>query len=597
MKLGIRGKLFLLSFTVIALSIGAAYVFIRSQLDDLLTRQVGDDLTVRAELLREEAEAQTASLDDLVRWDAMANTWGKYAKVRATIIRRDGLVIGDSDVSVERLPTLENHASRPELIRAIATGNGMTRRLSATVDRRLLYVAVPFERDGKVVGVARVAMALTHFDSVLGKLTGVVSLAMIIALVVAAFLSTAASQLASRTARELTFAARKMAAGDLSTRPPTHGDDEFGALGRAMATLARNLSQSMADLRTERDRVGGILAGMQEGVLLLDGQGRIAIVNPALREMLLLHGDAEGALGEDVIENAEVKELLEMARVGREPVAHEIAIEGLKPRRLLVRAAHLGGEEDAVFSVFVDVTEMRKLETLRKDFVANVSHELRTPVTAIRSAAETLEGVLAVNPGVGQQFVDIIDRNAARLSGLVEDLLDLSRIESRELKLNLEPIDPSQFFGQIIALFHERATKRGVKLTVEVEPGTCPFIADSRALENVLTNLVDNAVKYAGSGAETRMRARDEGELVRIAVEDTGPGIEPRHLPRLFERFYRVDTGRSRELGGTGLGLSIVKHLVEAMGGQISVRSEPGNGTSFSFALRKSASDAVSVPT
>ncbi len=587
MKLGIRAKLFLLSFTAIALSIGAAYLFMRSRLDELLTRQVAEELTVRAQLLKKDATEQRADLDDLVRWDAMADAWAAHARVRATIIRRDGVVLGDSGVPPELLASVENHGARPEVVRAMTHGHAVSQRLSATVDHRLLYVAVPFHRDGRVVGVARVALELTQLDAALQELTRVVTLAMVIALVVAAFLATAASQVASRTARDLTAAARKMASGDLSTRAGTGGHDEFAALGQALDTLAENLSRSLAELRTERDRLGGVLAGMQEGVLMLDADGRIALLNPALRGMLLIQGDWEARLARDAIAHRELVELLDGARVAQEPVAHEIALDGLKPRRLLVRAAPLDGDEKGVFAVFVDVTEVRKLETLRKDFVANVSHELRTPVTAIRSAAETLGSVLQGDPAAGQRFVDIIDRNAARLSGLVEDLLDLSRIESRELTLNFEPIEAEAFFGQIIELFRERSERRGIRLVNMGGAVASEFLADPRALENVLTNLVDNAVKYAGSGAEVRLVARDAGDAVRIGVEDTGPGIEPRHLPRLFERFYRVDTGRSRELGGTGLGLSIVKHLVEAMGSQILVQSQPGQGTTFGFTLRK----------
>jgi two-component system phosphate regulon sensor histidine kinase PhoR len=248
-----------------------------------------------------------------------------------------------------------------------------------------------------------------------------------------------------------------------------------------------------------------------------------------------------------------------------------------------------------VVAVFVDVTEVRRLESMRRDFVANVSHELRTPVTAIRSAAETLQGALVNDPDAAEQFVAIIDRNAERLRGLVEDLLDLSRIESQKYRLHWEALDLNDVFSHVVSLFGDRANKKHIELTHQTSPEPIWVRGDRRALEHVLTNLIDNAVKYCPEGARVRLSSEAQSETVRVLVDDTGPGIEAKHLPRLFERFYRVDAGRSRELGGTGLGLSIVKHLVESMGGNVVVESRPSEGTVFSFTLLK-GDVASSVP-
>jgi two-component system phosphate regulon sensor histidine kinase PhoR len=246
-------------------------------------------------------------------------------------------------------------------------------------------------------------------------------------------------------------------------------------------------------------------------------------------------------------------------------VTSELEVTDLKPRRLLVRAAPLEGSEAGVFAVFVDVTDIRRLESVRRDFVANVSHELRTPVTAIRSAAETLQIAASSDPKAATTFMAIIERNAERLQGLVEDLLDLSRIESQKYSLNPEPLDAEEVFTQVVALFRERAARRQVTLTAEVDPPGLCFTVDPHAIEHILTNLVDNAVKYAGEGATVRVVALERDGRVEVQVRDNGPGIEKAHLSRLFERFYRVDNGRSRDLGGTGLGLSIVKHLLRGL--------------------------------
>jgi two-component system phosphate regulon sensor histidine kinase PhoR len=311
------------------------------------------------------------------------------------------------------------------------------------------------------------------------------------------------------------------------------------------------------------------------------------VLNSALREMLLLPADAVGKPLLDVVRNAELKDLFDAAAAEDEPTTQEVEIGNIKPRRLLARIARMSGSGRQVVAVFVDVTEVRRLESMRRDFVANVSHELRTPVTAIRSAAETLIDGAVNDPPAAQAFVGIIDRNAQRLQSLVEDLLDLSRIESRGFRLSFEPIELKPIFSQVVGLFRERASKKNVQIEERVL-GTLPRVrADRRALEHVLTNLIDNAVKYCGSGTKVSLGVAASADGVTVSVSDDGPGIDERHLPRVFERFYRVDAGRSREVGGTGLGLSIVKHLVEAMGGSVSVESKLGVGTTFFFTLKQ----------
>lgn len=387
----------------------------------------------------------------------------------------------------------------------------------------------------------------------------------------------------ARGIARVTASTERMAKGDFSALSGEADPAEFGELHRALEQLSRGLSQSVRELRAESDRMRDILAGMHEGVLLLDGDGRIELVNPSLREMLLLGHDAIGKTPLELVRHAELKELLDHVRETGEEGALEIELGGLKPRRLLVRAGRLSPDAAPVLAVFVDVTDMRRLESMRRDFVANVSHELRTPVTAVRSAAETLQNGIPSDPELLKKFIGIIERNAERLHLLVEDLLDLSRIESREYRVTKEPVELRSLIGQVLGLFRDRAEKKHMELWNEVYGATVN--ADPRALEHVVTNLVDNAVKYCGQGSRLVVSAERAGDEVRLVFQDNGPGIEAKHLPRLFERFYRVDPGRSRELGGTGLGLSIVKHLVEAMSGRVAVESTPGRGTRFSVTL------------
>jgi two-component system, OmpR family, phosphate regulon sensor histidine kinase PhoR len=385
---------------------------------------------------------------------------------------------------------------------------------------------------------------------------------------------------------ELTGAARRMAGGDLSVRTRLVGHDEVAELGHGLDRLAASLAASLGQLRSERDLQGRILEAMQEGVVVVDRAGRIVLVNPALRSMLLLGGDALGKLLIETVRHAQLEDLFAAAREeGSEASRLEIELPGLKPRRLLLHAAPLSGDDEGVLVVFVDVTELRRLESLRRDFVANASHELRTPIAAVRSATETLRSGALEDPNVAARFVDIIERNAQRLQSLLEDMLELSKLESNEFKLKRERVELGSVVPIVLALFRERAEKKAVRLAAELARAPAAVEGDARALEHVLSNLVDNAVKYCPAGTRVLVSASLAGDRVNLVVSDTGPGIPAEHVPRVFERFYRVDAGRSRDLGGTGLGLSIVKHMVEAMRGKVWVESEVGRGSTFTVSL------------
>ena len=451
-----------------------------------------------------------------------------------------------------------------------------------------------------LVSLAVIAVSFISADILLSsRLDAKLVFATTVALAVAVLIGLLAATWVTRLVRSLTSVARRMAGGDLAVRTRVGGSDEIAELGGALDQLAIGLSDAMTQLRSERDLLGGILDAMEEGVLVLDADERIVRVNPALRAMLLLGRDAVGHTLIEVVRNSELKELVDQARTGA--ASREIEISGIKPRVLLARAGLLPTEDSrATSSMLVvcrDVTAVRRLETMRRDFVANVSHELRTPVTAVRSAAETLQGGASEMPPESlHRFVDIIARNAERLQGLIEDLLDLSRIESKEFRLSREPVVLRPFLGHTLSLFRDCAEKRGIRLRLEVAENTPPVYADRKALEQVVSNLTDNAVKYCPNCAIT-LGAHDEKGGVAITVKDGGPGIEEKHLPRIFERFYRVDAGRSREVGGTGLGLSIVKHLVDAMEGEVKVESVVGRGTMFSVWLPRAVESVRSPAT
>lgn len=582
-RLRIRAKLFLILVGLITLSVSVTYFSARTGIERDARKRITEDLIVRAQLVAHAIEQADPDLKNTEDWDALADRLGKDAAARVTIVASSGRVLGDSIIETANLARMDNHGSRPEVRRALSSEPGAERQIAAIVDGELIYVALPLVREGKIVAVARVALPLTQVNTALSTLREALILAAALALAVAVLVTSLAVQLVSRTALSLTASAQKMAAGDLHVRTRAEGHDEFADLGRALDRMAKNLSTTLTALREERDRLSGILAHMDEGVLFLDDDGRVALVNPKLREMLVLQGQQEGNTLLESIRHAELRQLLHSAQVGRQTEG-EIEVTGLRPSKLLVRATRLDGAQRGVLAVFADVTETRRLEGIRREFVANVSHELRTPVTSIRSAAESLLSALA-QPGMAEKFIDIIERNGERLHSLVEDLLELSRVESRQYRPTLEPLDLGPFIVQLLHLFSDRATRAQVQLTSQLDPGLPPAHTDRRALEHVVTNLVDNAIKYAGPGKHIVVSVQQDPRWLRIRVSDDGPGIPEKHLPRIFERFYRIDAGRSRDLGGTGLGLSIVKNLTEAMKGSVRVESQEGVGTTFEVAL------------
>jgi two-component system phosphate regulon sensor histidine kinase PhoR len=587
MRVGTRGKLFLVTLALLVVSLAASEVYLIPAIEQDLIERIRLDLHTRLRLVADRAASFAQAEGDGADWDQLADKLGAIAQGRVTFIRENGRVAGDSEVPAKDLGMLENHRERPEVANALTGRTTDNIRYSATTQRRMLYAATLVPGSPRMV--ARLSLPLAWVDQAKSRVRTLLLVGALVAMLAAVLASSAAAVLLSRGLRDLTAVARRMAGGELDARSRLESPDEVGELGRTLDHLAANLSRSVRELRDDRDLLGRILESMREGVLVMDGEHRILLANPSLRELLLLDSDVVGRSTIEIIRNADLQSIVEKALVGNEPLVGEIEVGGIKPRRLLVHAARLSGEPRALVLVLFDVTETRRLETVRRDFVANVSHELRTPVASVRSAAETLRLAIDHDPKAAIQFIDIIERNAGRLGELIGDLLDLSRIEAKEYRLKVAPLDLGALCEKTLAPFAERASSRGIRLAVEIPRSFPTAIGDGIAFDRVLTNLVDNALKYCPDGASVLVSAREAGAKLQIIVSDSGPGIDAKHLPRIFERFYRVDTGRSRDMGGTGLGLSIVKHLVEAMGGEVSVESTPGKGATFAFTLARSA--------
>ena len=489
-------------------------------------------------------------------------------------------MVADSEVPAKELPALDNHLARPEVAAAVAGGVGRDQRVSGTLGRSLLYVAVPAPG-----GVVRVAADSALVAAEVAALERALVVAAAVGLVLAAALAAGFATLLTRRVSELRGVVRAIAAGDLSKRLPWRSGDELGAIASALDEMTQQLRRRLTQASDEKERLRAVLQGMVEGVLVLDRSGRVILANPRLRELFGVWGGVEGRPALEVIRRADVESALAEAATAREPVVRELHLIADGDRHLEMHAVRFPAQGALLgtVAVFHDVSEIRRLEDIRRDFVANVSHELRTPLTAIRGFAETLRGSeLPVEQS--RQYLDVILRHADRLGALIEDLLELSRIEGGTRELALEPIDSAALARGLLQDLKPRLDAR--RLQAECRAGPAPLaFADRRALEQVLLNLLDNAIKYSEPGGRIELSISGSTAGVRIDVSDTGIGIPEADRARIFERFYRVDKARARDLGGTGLGLAIVKHLVQAQDGEVFVSSREGHGSTFTLRL------------
>jgi two-component system phosphate regulon sensor histidine kinase PhoR len=466
-------------------------------------------------------------------------------------------------------------------------------RRSATVDAALLYVAVPVHAAGRVDGAVRLAMPMTEVSSSFRTIHRALLAGGLVALAVAAGIGIFVAGRLTRPVVEMQAIARDMAQGRFDRRVPVRSTDETGALGRALNAMAIALQDKLSALEHERARATAVLDGMVEGVIAVDGHDHIVTMNERARALFGLPTRGEGQPFMEVIRTGDLHAIVRGSRVAEAGAVsmREVRILIPQPRTLEVKAVPLvlTGDEPGVGVVLVldDVTALRRLERVRREFVANVSHELRTPLTAIQGYLETLLGGALEERENARRFLEIAFRHTQRLGRLLDDLTDLSNIELNKVTLIRQPLALDEVVDSVLAIVHPKADARHVTLASEVAASLPRVDADHDRLEQILLNLVDNAVKYTEAGGRVAVRAITSagGDAVTIEVADTGIGIPPADLPRITERFYRVDKARSRDLGGTGLGLAIVKHLVIAHGGELSIDSTLGEGTTVRFTV------------
>jgi two-component system phosphate regulon sensor histidine kinase PhoR len=494
---------------------------------------------------------------------------GKATNARVTVIDDKGVVLADSEADRD---TMENHATRPEFQAALKGQSGSNTRRSRTLGIEFLYVAMPISG-----GAVRLAYPLAEIQRTAAQVRTPLLTASVLALLIAALLAAIAAQFISVRLQRIMRFAERIAAGDLHARLDDPARDEIAQLAAALDRTARQLETSFAELKRSRGELEVLLESMQDAVLSVDRDGRLLWVNGALKRLL----NSSALIGAPLAETARDPDLLAAVRGAlRGEVSHANARTLGAGRVFDVMAAPMPG--GAAVAVLHDITQIEQVERTRRDFIANVSHELRTPLTSIQGYTETLLDADG-SPG-SREFLEIVRKNAARMARLTEDLLTLARVESGEQKLKLESVPAAELLAEAKRSLETMAQQYGVELRV-IAPPELTVHADRDAVEQVFNNLVENALRYAPDGKRIELGAAQRGDSVEFFIRDFGPGIASEHLPRLFERFYRVDKARSRESGGTGLGLAIVKHIILKHGGSVCAESSLGHGATFYFSL------------
>jgi two-component system phosphate regulon sensor histidine kinase PhoR len=582
-----HNRLFLTSFVAATLTVVVATVLvswsIRRTLDQGIERSLLNEARLAAETL---SHRQAATPEEL---DAEADALGALINARVTFVGPDGTVYGDSQLSADELKTLENHAGRPEIQQARQSGFGVARRYSTTLSTEMLYVAVPVNNPAApLLAEVRLALPLTEISDQLAAVRRFALVGLGAGLLAALALAWAVSAFLGRRVRAIAAVAERYAAGDLSRPARDYGSDEIGTVARVLDESVREIGRRAADLASDRARMEAILSGMIEGVLVVNEHGRVQLVNNAARRMLRLQGDPEGRHYLEIVRQPDVAAQIGAALRGVTTNALELSLPRDSDRIIIARGAPVVSKTaGGAVLVLHDISELKRADRIRRDFVANVSHELRTPLTAVRGYVEALlDG--APDEAEGRKFLEIIGRHTLRMERLVRDLLRLARLDAGQETFEHVPCSVDSLFSGVETELGPTIETRGQTVEYRIAADAETVNGDPAKLHDALRNLLENAANYSPEGGRIVMGSDRKDGHIRLTVSDDGPGIPDADLPRIFERFYRADKARSRttrDPGGTGLGLAIVKHLIELHGGTVTAANRPEGGAIFTIEL------------
>ncbi|MFL7791527.1 MAG: ATP-binding protein [Anaerolineae bacterium] len=564
---------------VVAMTGLAVYLsnLVRDAYLDSLEAQLGGEAQVIGDVLA----PSLAQAEPGTTFDVQSNHYADLLDARVTIIGADGVVLGESD---EDRTQMENHLFRPEVQQALTQGRGSSIRFSETVGYDMMYVAQRVEAGDRVVGFARVALPLRQIEANINRLRWAIFSAALFTVGGAALLALFIAERTARPVRELTKVVQRVSAGDLHARLLPATRDEVGTLTRAFNEMSDQLRGTITLLDEERGRLAAVLDNMADGTIITDGDGNVRLINPAAARILGTGEDA--ALGHSFAEVARDHRIIELWQQCREACEEAVApveIGRQQPFLQIVVTPLQDAEPGTCLVILQDLTRVRQLETVRRDFISNISHELRTPLASLKALADTLRDGALEDPPAARRFLDRMEVEVDALTQMVQELLELSRIESGQVGFEIVPVSVIDVVNPSVERLRPQAERADLRLSVNLPPELPLVLADAERVRQVITNLVHNAIKFTSPGGEVAVSAAAGEDEVIISVRDTGVGIPADDLPRIFERFFKAD--RARSGGGTGLGLAIAKHIVLAHGGRIWAESVETRGSIFYVAL------------
>jgi two-component system phosphate regulon sensor histidine kinase PhoR len=572
-------RILLLYLIITPLLVISPQFYLSSVIKNNYLSNLRENLVIQARLIAEKIPPSFSSnLDDFCR------VYKEKTGARVTIIDDSGRVLGDSD---EFSYKMENHLNQPEIQDAMISDVGSSVRLSRTLSKNFFYLAIAINRPEKIF--IRLSMPLDEIETEIGKIRIKIIAASLISLLAVIFIGLFQTKKITKSIEEITSFSKEVAAGNFKKRLLLTEKDEIGELGKNISDMAQELNIRLKQSEEEKQKVEAILENMSDGLILTDTKGRIILSNSAFMNLFGLETEIEGKTLMEILRKTELIDVIEDVVKNKKRISLEFEINYPRELYLMTTASHftIKGEISGVILIFHDITRLKRLEEIRKDFVVNVSHEIKTPITAIKGFAETLLEVALDDKENAQKFLETIKDHSERLNSLVSDLLTLSRIELGDIKIEKTDVNLDEVIEAVFTTLKEKAYNKGLYLKKKIDSEINEIKADRNRLIQILINLVDNGIKFTEKGGVTvkvksdklEVKSGEEKKFITISVEDTGIGIPKKHLPRLGERFYRVDSARSRELGGTGLGLAIVKHLLKAHGWEMEIESTEGKGT------------------
>ncbi|MBP1703497.1 MAG: two-component sensor histidine kinase [Chloroflexi bacterium] len=556
-------------------------IYLSRLLRQTYLRNLDNQLITEAIVARDSLIDAFGTGSSSVKLDSRAKHLAALIDARVTLIAADGTVLGDSH---DDLTSMDNHANRPEILQAAAQGQGSSERYSKTEDQEMFYAAVPVINQNQKVGFIRLALPLLQVQSNIRQVERTILFFTLVASVIAIFLAMLIASQTTRPLRDLTEATTQIASGDLSVHIIPVSKDEVGQLTRAFNTMGERLRYHVDELESERSRLSAVLDEMSDGVLIIDGYGKIQLINKAAEEMFGIGHDK--AIGSSLIEAVRQYQLMELWQKYRQTGELQAVLIEIPTKKLYLQtvATSLGKAlPESTLLLLQNLTRLRHLETVRQDFITNISHELRTPLASLKALTETLQDTALDDPPAARRFLQQIETEVDALSLMVSELLELSRIESGKVPLKMEATSPTDLINQAVERLQLQAERAGLEIQTTCQTNLPMVLADPSRMEQVLVNLLHNAIKFTPANGVISIGCHLNDDKMLFSVKDTGIGIPADDLPRIFERFYKTD--RARSGGGTGLGLAISRHIIEAHGGKIWAESIEGQGSTFYFTI------------